>query len=60
MSKATKIIVTLVLSIAFILILAAIGNSGAEVGSPIAILSVFVAVGYIAALIGIWKKKKEN
>ena len=57
MSKGTKIILTVVLSVVFLLIFSALGNSGAEVGSPIAYLSILLIAGFIAALIAIWKKK---
>lgn len=60
MSKGTKIILTVVLSVIFLLIFSAMGNSGAEVGSPIAYLSILLLAGFIAALIAIWKKKKTE
>lgn len=51
MSKGTKIILTVVLSVVFLLIFSALGNSGAEVGSPIAYLSILLIAGFVAALI---------
>lgn len=60
MGKGTKIIITVVLSVVFLLILSAIGNSGAEVGSPLAYLSILLIAGFVAALIAIWKKKKTE
>ena len=60
MSKGTKIILTVVLSVIFLLIFSALGNSAAEVGSPIAYLSILLLAGFIAALIAIWKKKKTE
>ena len=60
MSKVGKIILTIVLSVVFLLIFSAIGNSGAEVGSPIAYLSILLVAGFVASLIAIWKKKKPE
>ena len=60
MSKVSKIILTIVLSVVFLLIFSAIGNSGAEVGSPIAYLSILLFAGFVAALIAIWKKNKSS
>ena len=60
MSKAAKIILTVVLSVVFLLLFSAIGNSGAEVGSPLAWLGILLIAGFIAALIAIWKKKKPE
>ena len=59
MSKTAKIILTVVLSVVFLLIFYAMGNSGAEVGSPMAYLSILLIAGFVAALIAIWKKKKN-
>ena len=59
MSKGTKIILTVVLSVVFLLLFSAMGNSGAEVGSPIAYLSTLLIASFVAALIAIWKKKKN-
>lgn len=42
MNKGTKIVLTVVLSVVFLLIFSALGNNGAEVGSPIAYLSILL------------------
>lgn len=60
MSKGTKIFITVVVSVVFLLIFSALGNSGAEVGSPIAYLSILLIAGFIAVLIAIWKKKNNE
>lgn len=60
MSKASKIILTIVLTVVFLLLASAIGNSGAEVGSILGWAAVFVFAGYIGALIAIWKKPKNK
>lgn len=60
MSKGTKIFFTVVVSVVFLLIFSALGNSGAEVGSPIAYLSILIIASFIAALIAIWKKKNNE
>lgn len=60
MSKLTKVILTVVLSVVFLLSFSALGNSGAEVGSPIAYLSILLIAGFVAVLIAIWKKKNNQ
>jgi hypothetical protein len=49
-----------VVSVVFLLIFSALGNSVAEVGSPIAYLSILIIASFIAALIAIWKKKNNE
>lgn len=58
MSKFAKIIVTIILVIAYLLFLSFVGNSGAEVGSPLAYLSIALFLGLLFALRAIWKKKE--
>jgi mannose/fructose/N-acetylgalactosamine-specific phosphotransferase system component IID len=60
MTKLAKTIVTVIITIIFIYIFSAIGNSGAQTGSILGYISILLLVGYIGALIGIWKKKNEE
>ena len=60
MSKLAKTLVTAAITVIFLLIFSAIGNSGAQTGSTLGYISILLLVGYIGALIGIWKKKNEE
>lgn len=60
MSKLAKTIVTVVITVIFLFIFSAIGNSGAQTGSALGYISILLLLGYIGALIGIWKKKNEE
>lgn len=60
MTKLAKTIVTVIVTIIFLLLLSVIGNSGAETGSILGYLSLALFIGYIGALVAIWKKKGET
>lgn len=60
MGKASKILMTILLTIVFILVGSAIGNSGAQAGSILGWISIFLIAGYIGALVAIWKKSNKD
>lgn len=60
MEKLTKTITTVIITIVFILLLSTIGNSGAQSGSILGYLSVALIIGYIGAIVAIWKKKNDK
>lgn len=60
MGKLSKILITLIITVIFLLLLAEIGNSGAETGSLLGYLSIALVVGYIGAIVAIWKNKKQE
>lgn len=57
MGKLAKVITTAIITIAFLFLLSVIGNSGAEMGSLLSYLSVALVIGYIGAIVAVWKKK---
>ncbi len=60
MSKASKTLITIALTVAFLFVFSAIGNSGAESGSILGWLALFLLAGYIGALVAIWKKSDNK
>lgn len=60
MTKLAKTIVTIIVTIIFLFIFSAIGNSGAQAGSILGYISIALIIGYVGALIAIWKKKEET
>ena len=60
MGKASKILITVILTIVFLFVFSAIGNSGAETGSILGWIALFLLAGYIGALVAIWKKSNSK
>ncbi len=58
--KSSKILLTVILTVVFLFVFSAIGNSGAETGSILGWAAIFLLVGYIGALVAIWKKSSDK
>jgi|GEM_PF-5810367 len=56
----SKTILTIILTVVFVFIFSAIGNSGAQSGSILGWIALFLLAGYIGALVAIWKKPKNK
>lgn len=60
MGKASKTLITILITVVFLFVFSAIGNSGAEAGSILGWIAVFLLAGYIGALVAIWKKSNSK
>lgn len=60
MNKMTKILVTIGLTVLFIILFAAIGGAASDAGRTPGILGLIVLGGYIGGLRAVWKSDKKD